>query len=667
MNPLQFFAALLIVLFLPGAAWQAFFRPDRLDPFEKLAEIAGSSLALTGLAALYMFLLGVRLDAGGLAGLYGALLALGALAAWHWNWRPRLTGWGLLAGGAFLGLAAWRLYQARDLALPSWVDSVHHTLLVRRFVEYGGMAPDWLPYLPVPMYYHYGFHILAASFTAWSSFEPAQAVLVLGQVLNACVAFSVYRLGKVLSGRRLVAALAAGFTAVGFHMPAYYLTWGRYPLLAGLVVLPLAMAAALEVQREPRRREAWARLILYSAAVCFCHFLAVGLLGLFLLVLLAEQAIGWLRHRALRQVNWQPFAAAGLGGLAALPWLWRVWSYTQSMFSVDIANPLDPAVTSAGAWEYLVSLTGPYRSHVLIALAAAGLVVTLVWSGGMRRAALWGLLVAFLATPLGPRFNPFRPDHLAIVLFLPGSLTLANLLVQFGAQVEGLAAWAWASWKQRTAPLLSAQPDADSTVAVDVGESESAEPAGALQASDASVPQLPGAWQLGLSLALPALIGLGLAAWGIWDTRDIVNSVTVIANAADVKALRWVAQNTPADARFFINSTVWMGQTYRGEDGGYWLLPYTGRFSVVPPAAYGWGTREDVLQVIEWDRRASEVKSCDEAFWSLAADARLGYAYLREGVGSLQPSALEDCSGAERLYQADGVSIYRLQLNRAAP
>ena len=40
------------------------------------------------------------------------------------------------------------------------------------------------------------------------------------------------------------AALAGLFTAFAFHMPAYYLTWGRYPLLAGLLVLPLAMAAA---------------------------------------------------------------------------------------------------------------------------------------------------------------------------------------------------------------------------------------------------------------------------------------------------------------------------------------------------------------------------------------------------------------------------------------
>ncbi len=485
---------------------------------------------------------------------------MAVLAAIRAGWRPRIDGWALLAGGAALALTAWRLVQARDLVLPAWVDSVHHTLLVRRLIEYGGLAPDWLPYLSMPLFYHYGFQILAASFSFWSGADPAQAVLVLGQLINASVAFSVYRLGKAVWGRALPAGLAALCTAFGFHMPAYYLTWGRYPLLAGLVVLPLAVAAVLDVRRAPHDRGAWARLVLYTAALGFCHFLTVGLLGLFLLVMAGQEIVSWIRLRSLRGLAWQPFAAAALGALLVLPWLLRVWSYTYSEFSVDLPNLLDPAIGTSGAWEYLVFLTGPLRSHVLLILAGAGLVVAL-WSGGrLRWIAIWGGLIAFLATPIGPRFSPFRPDHMAIVLFLPGSLLAAGLFVQAG---EWLAAWV-----ERIRDRINRRGNEK--------ETDGRSPTG-----------LPRVARALLTTGLPLAVAVGLAGWGLWETRDIVNPVTVLVEPADLKALRWVQQQTPPDARFFINSTPWAVGLYRGVDGGYWLMPYTGRFALVPPLLYG--------------------------------------------------------------------------------
>ena len=60
----------------------------------------------------------------------------------------------------------------------------------------------------------------------------------------------------------------------------------------------------------------------------------------------------------------------------------------------------------------------------------------------------------------------------------------------------------------------------------------------------------------------------------------------MIANKADLQALEWVRANTPADARFYINPAAWLGNTNRGVDGGYWLQPFAGRFSLVPPALY---------------------------------------------------------------------------------
>ena len=61
----------------------------------------------------------------------------------------------------------------------------------------------------------------------------------------------------VLNWTAAFAALAALLVGFVFQMPAYYLTWGRFTLLTGLVVLGPAMAAALDVFKGPDRRDAF--------------------------------------------------------------------------------------------------------------------------------------------------------------------------------------------------------------------------------------------------------------------------------------------------------------------------------------------------------------------------------------------------------------------------
>ena len=67
-----------------------------------------------------------------------------------------------------LGLIFWRFLQAETLVFPAWVDSVHHVLITQKILDYGGIPPTLGPELPVPLYYHIGFHSTAALFT-WLS------------------------------------------------------------------------------------------------------------------------------------------------------------------------------------------------------------------------------------------------------------------------------------------------------------------------------------------------------------------------------------------------------------------------------------------------------------------------------------------------------------------
>lgn len=55
-------------------------------------------------------------------------------------------------------------------------------------------------------------------------------------------------------------------------MPAFYVTWGRYTLITGLVLLPLAMTSGIESLNDPQDNKAMLRLAILSAGTFFSHF-----------------------------------------------------------------------------------------------------------------------------------------------------------------------------------------------------------------------------------------------------------------------------------------------------------------------------------------------------------------------------------------------------------
>lgn len=599
-----FFSAVL-VLIVPGWAWLSIFPSQGSDLLERLAEAAGVSMAISAALALVAFLLGGRLTSLFIAGGYGLCLLL--IVAGQWRRAAARLDWGALAGlGGFAALLVWRFYQARELVVPAWVDSVHHVFIIQKILENGGIPADLGPQMPVAFFYHFGFHVLAAAYTLLARLDAAQAVLWLGQMLNALAALSIYRLGVVLWADRRRAALAGLLAGFVLQMPAYYLTWGRYTLLSGLVILPLAMAAALELDSAARRGAApWGtalRLALLTASACLSHYLAAGLLALFVIVLSAAGLREAWQKRRLAALPWRMLGAAALGGLLAAPWLWRTWMLGSRLASLEMAAP--PLEDAFSSLTSLYNLLGPARNRLLLLLALPGLFLALR-RPRLRPLAVWAGLLALLCLPWGPRFNPFRPDQIAIVLFLPAALLLSELLFA-ASQALGRI------WRPRGG-------------------------------------------QAALLLAT-----LGLLAWGMAETRNILNPSTVLATQADLNALQWVTLNTPSAARFFINPRLWQTASYRGVDGGYWLLPLTGRQSMLPPVIYGWGPRWLVRQVNDWAGRALRLTGCTPAFWALADEAKLDYVYIKEGYGSLQPSALAGCERLLLVYRKEGVYIYEI-------
>jgi hypothetical protein len=87
-------------------------------------------------------------------------------------------------------------------------------------------------------------------------------------------------------------------------------------------------------------------------------------------------------------------------------------------------------------------------------------------------------------------------------------------------------------------------------------------------------------------VAILAVLAL-IAANAGWQAR-VVTGETALVTDADLAAIEWVRANTPADARFLVNSfPAYGGTLIAGTDAGWWLPLLAGRQVNVPPLNYG--------------------------------------------------------------------------------
>ncbi len=589
------FAALL----LPGLAWWLWFGDRRKDGAQALAEIITISASFIALGTLGFYtirlkftplLLGIVL--GVCFGVAFAGLIRRGKGAFNKTWLF-----------AVLGLVialVWRFWQARDLVLPNWVDSQHHVLIIRKMIEFGGLPSTLEPYLPGPFYYHFGFHAVGALFSVLSGLDPAASVLMLGQAINACVGLAVYALAKQLSKDWRIGLLAAVFVTFVTKMPGYYLTWGRYTLLIGVMLLPVAIAEAIRVFEEDDKWWKLAGLSLLTAGTLLSHYFTAFLFVLFLAVLGVQWLVETLRAKS---ANWKPIASVAIASFVGLVlasrWYYRIFVYSNAA-SRPVFQVMEPEISKT-AWDYLYYLVGPISGYVVIGIGLIGL----LWSVFVTKKAhfqAWALLVLFFALPTGLRLMNFRYDYFALVVFIPIAIIGAfGIVLLFGKLIK----------------------------------------------------------QKSLASLIILLIGLALGTSGAWQNMRAVNSETILATQSDLEALEWIETHTPQDARFFVNTTNWGFSIHRGVDGGGWILPLTGRWSLAPTIFYPMIAGEDFVQsVADQGMRASTITDCGDDFWLLVNDANLKYLYIKEGVGGLQPDALISCDGVDQLINIEDVHIY---------
>ena len=488
--------------------------------------------------------------------------------------------------------------------------------------------------------YHWGFHA-AAAWLAWllgttDAFAIADLVLQVGQIVNVLAVLMLYAAARVLFASRRAGLLAAVSAACITWFPAYFVTWGRYTHLAGVLLLLAALIGLWQLRHHLRwGHGAQAAILIAGLALVHVRLAFFGGVAVAILVLLLAAQRAW---RVL--AAWAASAAVAL--LLTLPWWLRLLQF-------PAARGLAAAAPADAGWRAVSTLDW-----------------NLIWAprGVLSLAGATGGLSSLLPAPSGAQGLP-----------LLGFFLLAG--------AGGLAAWSWRRprlrrltqetwlrwllvWVWVAALAMLLQLDRLGLPPLRISHVN----AGAMTLF---VPvALAGggllAWALGLLAPpnlRPILQELWFWSWASGGARHDEHRQPRCHSGHRRRPGRtgMDSRETPASARFAVNAWAWTPGTYAGSDGGYWIPVLADRASILPPLLYSTtlppaavDAANDILADLDG---ATNLDS--PALQAQLRAAGVTHLYLGARGGSLRADELDTRAYAKLLYRQDGVSIYALQ------
>jgi len=543
-----------LIILLPGVALSVYLLPPQQFGWRvRLALAPAFGVALYPVILAWCLPAGVRPGAfmvWGAAGLSAAALLFRfrhltpgrlldrAKSAWR-TWRASETCYSDLTTLAVVGLIAVGLFvPLQRFVAPLWDDSVQHAVIAQRIFENGGLFDSWEPYAPYRgMTTHFGFHTLVAAYMWLTGIQVAPAMLVVGQLMNLVGALGLY--GLILYTSRNRWAGIGTLMAVGLFsiVPAIYTNWGRYPQLTGQAILPAAVCLLWAVGEAKQRAGKLVLLAgLAAAGMTLSYYRTPFLYAVFGVAWLAIQALpAWIRRQRIwwRDLIWLGLVALTLLVLIA-PWIVLGLFKFQQVSSANaaaasVALPVGTPPPPPDLWAmYSPWWYHPdYRSLLLGAMAGILLAIVLRrW----RVVTLGGWLAGFLLLPLASSFTRNEAFFFStmIAIYIPTSLLIGWL--------AGVLVKAIMRYVPRTVQLL-------------------------------------------IILAI-----VGGAAYGALGMLRILDPQFALVTPADLEAMAWIRENTPANATFLINGIVYTGgRSVVGGDAGWWIPIFTRRANSIPP------------------------------------------------------------------------------------
>lgn len=576
----------------------------RLEPVAWLALTLALASAFWPLSLLWVGAAGGRLGPVSVSVLGAAALAAAVLLVWRRGpaWTA-FTRWDVLTGLAALAAAGLSVWSLREAVAGLGSDSYQHTLIVQLILDRGRVPTDYAPYAPLTSFtYHFGSHAGTAVF-AWLAGLPARLALPLaGEFFKLAAVLGVAALAQWTTGRRTAAAAAAVVAGLICVFPAFYINWGRYPQLAGLGLMPVIMGALWEwLERGADWRTVWLFGGL-GAGLTLIHYRVVLMTAGGAAVVLAawwfSARPGWARLRAVAT----RLSVAGLVAVIGLaPWLWQARSGPGGGYPVT----LSPVLPSAFSLNRLGDLVIGYPTNGLL---LAFIVAALGWGLWRRQRVVWVMLLwaAGLWAASGPALAGGYMDSVTVFisLYVP-----AGVVVGWAAAERGSAPQRWPRWAAAGALTLTA----------------------------------------------------GLGAWSLAQIAYLPEGYV---GAADLPAADWIAAHTPADAKFLVNQFVFdfRPDYVVGSDAGTWLPLLAGRPVVALPMTY------PIERVAAADYPARLVRLlqvsanlADPAAVALLRAEGIGYVYIGQRGGPIQPEALRASPAFEEVYQSGPVAVFRLK------
>jgi len=581
-----------------------------------LSVTASLSLALVPLILLWGTVLNLQLAAWMLP-ILGLLAVLGITRRLRQKGFVGIRRRGLsrelaihIGSAGLLGLlVALRFLQIRDVSVPLWVDSVHHTMITQLIRDIGRVPQTYRPLMPVDTFiYHFGFHSVAAAIGWLTGAGSQEIVLVLGQVLNVLCATSAYLLATRVCRSRLAGAFTFVLVAFISAMPAYYVSWGRYTQLTGMVILPVAMIAFMRVPES--REHCWRDVVLaalLAAGLFLVHYRVTIFYVSFCLVYSAIWAWGkrssseWL-VRGLKSI----LATLGCATVLVSPWLYRLGVGFVFPWGTFTSRLRGEAGYSDMPWGLLWS----GNNRLLLLLAAGGLLLA-IWQKkrDLIVMGLWVVITFVLLNPTlwgGTSTWLVTNASLVISLYLPVGVLAGYFLASVVEKVSGRVPLGWKS-----------------------------------------------VWRCALACVLAMV-----SVWGAWSSVNVVNPVTVLVKDADLIAYGWIKAEIPEDALFLVNTRPWQLGMYMGTDGGWWIPLLTGRETTMPPVLYTMGAPDYVEHVNRIADLTQRVALDDACVLDLLRQAGVTHVYIGAKGGPITPRSLLSSPHYRRVYSSGEVWIF---------
>lgn len=556
-----------------------------------------------------------------------------------------------------LGALVIRLFAVRDLRAGFLGDSVHHTMIVQLLLDNNGLFNSWQPYAPLSSFtYHFGFHSNVA-FYAWLTGTPATlSTLIVGQAINAATAPMAFLLISRLLRQdqhadattfplpTVAGVWAAALTAFASSMPFFYTNWGRYTQLVGQVVLVAVVVVWIEALeraadgQSKRTSPLFGLAILLTVGLMLTHYIvtifAALMVGTYVIACVVQRA----NIRAALAVLLPSAVSAFLALVASAPWIRNTLT---SGLTRNVTTLGDGAVGAdrLALMAALTPITPTYLRPWMLALGGMSVLLALAqrrWRVVML--AIWSALLILVVTPQ--------------TFGLPGTGVVDQFTAYIALYITVLPLCAYCvaallEWIVRpVAAVLTNQRLVAST-----------------------------------TLVLTAIAVLGLGIWGASWMPNTIDRNRQMLTAADERAMNWIRANTPADARFVVNTfPAYGGTLIAGTDGGWWIPLLTLRTTTLPPMTYGSERfeREDFYartNGLATELRGMNLRDARPITVNLTTPENLGrlraagvtYVYLGatavpgpEQVDHIDATALRNSTAFQLVYEADGVRIFQL-------